>query len=223
MLITPNEKKHIGDAVAKAEAGTSGEIVVAIIPESDNYAFRELLFALFAGLVTFFILSFFTESLADLLDSLFWNTLPAFLPLAMLFIAMAVIVLVYLLVQIPALDRLVIGRQLMATAVKRRATRHFVESATYDTVGQSGVLLFISVLERRVEIIADRGIHKMVAADTWDHVVRDLVAGIRKKQAASAIVTAIQKVGAVLAQYAPPQKGTIDELPNSPTELQKGS
>jgi putative membrane protein len=222
-LLSSEEKKRIGDAVLAAEANTGGEIVTAIIPESDDYAFRELLFAIAAGIITFIVLALLIAPFNRLLDRLFWIESAALLPLSMGAVSLAIGTISYVLFQIPAMDRLVVGRQAMADAVRNRALRHFVESAAYDTVDRTGVLLFISILERRVELIADKGINAKVAPDTWDRIVSSLVRGIGENQTAEAIVTAVKEIGMILAEQVPPRPDDENELSDGPTELEKGS
>jgi putative membrane protein len=222
-LLSSEEKKRIGDAVLAAEVNTGGEIVTAIIPESDDYAFRELLFAIAAGIITFIVLALLIAPFNRLLDRLFWIESAALLPLSMGAVSLAIGTISYVLFQIPAMDRLVVGRQAMADAVRNRALRHFVESAAYDTVDRTGVLLFISILERRVELIADKGINAKVAPDTWDRIVSSLVRGIGENQTAEAIVTAVKEIGMILAEQVPPRPDDKNELSDGPTELEKGS
>ena len=222
-LLTSDEKKRIGDAVAAAEVNTGGEIVTAVIPESDDYAFRELLFGIGAGILAFIILALFIGPFNGLLDRLFWTESTTLLPLAMGTISLLTGAVFYFLFQFPALDRFIVGRRTMAEAVKNRALRHFVESAAYDTVDRTGVLLFISVLERRVELIADKGINTKVGPDTWYRIVSSLVRGIGEKRTADAIVIAVGEIGMVLAEHVPPRPDDENELSDGPTELGKGS
>ncbi len=222
-LLNAEEQKRIAAAVSRAEEGTGGEIVTAIISESDDYAFKELLFAVIAGLLSFVVLALFIDKLSGLLDRLFWRDSPSILPLSMALISLIAGALAYFLSQIPAIDRLVVGRRKMADAVRKRALRHFVESAAYDTVDRTGILLFISVLERRVELIADRGINEKVAPDTWDRVVSALTRGIREGRSAQAIETAVRDCGIILAEHVPPRTDDTNELNNNTAELEKGS
>ncbi len=222
-LLTSDEKKRISDAVVEAEANTGGEIVTAVIPESDDYAFRELLFGTGAGILAFIILALFIGPFGRFLDRLFWTESTTLLPLAMGTVSLLTGAVFYFLFQIPALDRFIVGRRTMAEAVNHRALRHFVESAAYDTVDRTGILLFISVLERRVELIADKGINAQVAPDTWDRIVSSLVRGIGEKRTAEAIVTAVKEIGTVLAEHVPPRPDDENELSDGPTELGKGS
>jgi len=222
-LLTSDEKERISRAVSEAEANTGGEIVTAIIPESDDYAFRELLFSIAAGLLTFAVILLFIVPFQALVDRLFWNDSAVLLPLAMVVVSMISGVIFYFLFQIPALDRFIVGKKAMAEAVRRRSLRHFVESNAYDTVDRTGVLLFISILERRVELIADKGINAKVAPDSWDRIVSSLVRGIREKNTVEAVITAVQEIGVILSEHVPPRKNDENELSDGPSELGKGS
>jgi putative membrane protein len=222
-LLSSEETRLIRDAVAAAEEGTAGEIATAIIAESDDYAFRELLFSMGAGILTYIILALFAAGLNGLLDRWFWYESAVLLPLAMGTASMAAGLLFYALFQIPALDRLIVGRKVMTEAARRRSLRYFVECGIYDTVDRTGVLLFISVLERRVELIADKGINTRVAPDTWDRIVSSLVRGIREKRTAQSIVRALEEIGVVLAEHVPRRPDDANELSDGPVELGKNS
>jgi putative membrane protein len=222
-LLTPDASRRIAEAVKKAEANTGGEIVVAVIPESDDYASREMAFGIGLGVIAFVVMAFFAAPLEILLDRWVWLESPALLPLAFGAVSLGVGAIGYALAQIPAVDRLVIGRKAMADAVKKRALRHFVESAAYDTVDRTGVLLFVSALERRVELLADRGIDDAVAPDTWDRIVSALVRGLKDGRREEAMETAVEEIGTVLAEYVPRREDDENELDDGPSELGKGS
>ncbi|RLW70887.1 MAG: hypothetical protein B6D68_00235 [spirochete symbiont of Stewartia floridana] len=222
-LLTAEGSRRIARAVEDAEKSTAGEIVVAIIPESDDYAARELVFAIASGFIASVIMVIFSEQLIQLFDSLLWIDSALLFPLSMLAGALLAGSSAYALAQIPVLDRLIAGRHLMTEAVRRRALRHFTESGVYDTVDRTGVLLLVSVLEHRVELIADRGINKMVAANSWENIVAALVKGIKKGQTADAIEKAVRDIGGILAEHVPPRADDVNEIADVPTELEKGS
>jgi len=222
-FLSPEGSKKISRLVEEAEAGSGGEIAVAIIPESDEYAFRELLFALVLGILTYVLLAVFFKPLERLVDKLFWSASALTLPLLMFTLSFAVGSAFYFLFQIPALDRLIVGRKRMAEAVRRRALRHFAETEIFDTVDRTGILLFISGLERRVELIADKGINSLVAPETWSEIVSNLVNGMKKKQTETALAAAIEAIGKVLSAYVPRRPDDENELSNRPAELEKGS
>jgi len=215
--------ERISRLVGEAEAESGGEISVTIIPESDDYAFRELLFALASGILTYVLLAVFINPFGRLIDRLFWNVSVLTLPLLMLTISFIVGAIFYFLFQIPSLDRLVVGRKRMAEAVRRRALRHFVEAETFNTVDRTGILLFISNLERRVELIADKGIDSLVSPKTWNKIVADLVDGMKRKQTETALASAIRTIGELISTHVPRRPDDRNELSNKPTELEKGS
>ena len=222
-LLTEEESRRITTAVVEAEASTGGEIVTAIIPESDDYVGRELLFGVTTAVITFVITSVGASGLSGWLDARVWTAGPALLPLTMGALSAAVGTLAYVLAQLPAIDRLIVGRSRMEAAVRSRALRHFTESAAYDTVDRTGVLLFVSALERRVELIADRGINDAVEPETWDRIVSALVQGLRDGKTAEALETAIRAIGAVLAKHVPPRPDDENELADGPVQLERGS
>jgi len=222
-LLSSEGSKRISRLVEEAEAESGGEIAVAIISESDNYAFRELLFAMVLGILAYALFAVFINPFSRVVDKLFWDA--SFSTLSFLILTTSFIIgaIFYFLFQIPALDRLVIGRKRMAEAVRRRALRQFVEAGIFNTVDRTGILLFVSSLERRVELIADKGINSLVATETWNEVVTELVSGIKRKQTEMALSEAIKKIGEIISTHVPRRPDDENEITNKPTELEKGS
>ncbi len=222
-VLTHEENRAVAAAVAEAEKSTGGEIVTAVIPESDDYGFRELVVSLLVGAVAFVFIARGAPALEELLQRWFWNYELWMMPVAVGASAILIGAVTYLLLQLPALDRLIISRAAMAEAVARRARRHFMESGVYDTVDRTGVLIFVSMLERRVELIADRGITEKAPQETWDAVVADLTAGIADGRIGEALVTAVREVGTILSNNVQPRENNTNELANRPVELERGS
>ena len=222
-LLTEEQSTLVAHAVADAEKKTGGEIATAIIAESDDYGFRELLLAIVAGVVVWTVALGFPGPLQALLNRLFWGWEPWVLAAVQAVIGMLGGMVVYLVAQIPAVDRLIVPKAVMREAVTRRARRHFVDSGTYDTIDNTGVLIFISLLERRVELIADRGIHQQVEAGTWEPIVTELTQGIHDGRTAEALVKAVTACGNVLEGRVQPRAENTNELANRPEELEKGS
>ena len=75
-------------------------------------------------------------------------------------------------------------------------------------------MILVSLLEHRVEVLADRGINQKVAQGTWDEVVHIITAGIKSGQACDAFCKAIERCGDILATHFPRQADDKDELPN---------
>src|SRR6056297_1918113 len=101
-LLTDNERIAISAAVAEAEQQTGGEIATAIIPESDDYGFRELAWAIAIGIVTYSVLTLFAPAVEAALSRVFWNYGSWMLPTVIGSVATFIGGLSYFLFQIPA-------------------------------------------------------------------------------------------------------------------------
>jgi putative membrane protein len=97
---------------------------------------------------------------------------------------------------------------------RRRAVEQFLVQNLHTTSGRTGVLLFVSVAEHHVQIVADKGIDAKVAAGTWKKIVDQLTGAIGKGHPTDGFVTAIAAIGAALAQHFPPGAQDPNELPD---------
>ncbi|MGD2063200.1 MAG: TPM domain-containing protein [Nitrospirota bacterium] len=201
-LLVPAAQDKIAAAVASAEAATSGEIVVAVVPASDAYPRAELLAALSAGIPIALALTLATGP----------DTVWRFLPVA----ALCVLLSLTAVRRWPLLRRLFISSPVCREEVRQRAVQAFHEHRLYQTRDATGVLLFLSLLEHRVELLADTGIDALVAEGTWDGVVGDLTAAMRAGDYVNGVVRAVERIGEILAAHAPPRPDDTDELDNRP-------
>jgi putative membrane protein len=205
---TDAELERIKQAVQQAERVTKGEIVPMIVSASALY--REAGYR--AGLI------FALLALALLLTiEIYW------LPWGWHagnagWLLLAVVVSYGLgqwLGRIPMIVRLVTSRERMAHKVTLRAEQAFYKHGLQNTKGRTGILIFVSMLERRVHVLADKGINDYVSAGTWDGLVNGIIDGIRAGQATEAICAAITKCGILLAEVSPTGSGdNPDELPD---------
>jgi len=212
----------IRETVREAESNTTGEIALALIPESSDYSFRELLASTVLGVATFALLLPFHGALAALLDRTFWH-LPAWYITAFYgMAAFAVTALFFLVANMPAIDRIVVPRKERTRAVYSRAVRHFAESGVYATRDRSGILVFISLMEREVRILADSGISAKIAQEEWNEIAKDLAEGIKAGRSAKAIEDAVRHCGKLLANNFPAKRDNPNELPDGLVILEAG-
>ena len=203
-LLTEAEAARVAEHVAQAERGTAGEIVVVLAERSDGYERQRTAASFTATLLAALALYTFVPLLSEL-----W-VLCAEAPLMLLF---------WWLSGLPALTRALVPGAALRAAVRARAEQSFIEQGVTETRDRSGVLLFLSEAERRVELLADRGIHERVGAEVWQALVNDVVAAIRTGKAASGIGEAVDAIGARLAEHFPPAHDDTDELPNEPRRI----
>jgi putative membrane protein len=103
--------------------------------------------------------------------------------------------------------------------VRRRAVELFRAGTEKRTRGRTGILLYLSLLEHRAEIVADEAIHSRVEADVWGEAMGALVDGVRAGQPGEGMALAVDRIGEVLAQCLPPTLDNPNELPDRLIEL----
>jgi uncharacterized membrane protein len=97
-----------------------------------------------------------------------------------------------------------------------RAIEVFAQSRVWDTEENTGVLIYVLLADRRVEIVADRGIAKKVAQSEWDAVARVMQEAFRQGNFRAGALAGIEQVGAILARHFPAGQVNPDELPDRP-------
>jgi putative membrane protein len=209
MHFTDAERERIKHTVQQAERGTKGEIVPMIVPASALY--RE------AGYRTGLILALLTLGLLLTLE-MYW--LPWGWHAGNAGWLMLAVVVAYgtgqWLGTVPNITRLVTSRERMGYKVKLRAEQAFYQHGLHNTKDRTGILILVSLLERRVHVLADRGINDRVPPGTWDGIVNGILDGVRTGNATDAICEAIAKCGALLSQVCPAGSGdNPDELPDT--------
>ncbi|HEY3167522.1 MAG TPA: TPM domain-containing protein, partial [Candidatus Binatia bacterium] len=110
--------------------------------------------------------------------------------------------------------RLVASKNRIADAVHTLALASFTEHGLHYTRDHTGILILVSLLERRVEVLADRGINAKVEAGIWQEIVKILTDGLKSNHACDAYCKAIERCGEILAAHFPRQSDDKDELPN---------
>jgi uncharacterized membrane protein len=102
---------------------------------------------------------------------------------------------------------------------RARALQVFSQLGVWDTEGNNGVLIYVLRADRRVEIVADRGIASRVSAAEWAEVARAMEDAFRAGRFGPGCVAGIQAVGRLLAKHFPNAGGDRDEQPNQPVLL----
>jgi uncharacterized membrane protein len=102
---------------------------------------------------------------------------------------------------------------------RERALEVFGQLGVWDTVANNGVLIYVLMADRDVEIVADRGIAAHVSHAEWEHVCRAMEARFRAGDFTGGAVAGVNAAGKLLARHFPRQGGDADELPNQPVLL----
>lgn len=199
-FFTEAEGRQIAATIAGVEQKTSGEVAVMVVDESDTYPEASLLAGIsLGGLAALLITDLF---LAD--------SLGYFVPL----MACGAILVGSLAKIFPPLLRLFIPAGRLETRVAQRALRAFYEKKLHNTRDNTGVLFFISLLEHKVWVLADTGIHQNIPQETLMAHAGDIALGIKQRQACSALCREIEAVGVILARHFPVKSDDTNELSN---------
>jgi len=102
---------------------------------------------------------------------------------------------------------------------RQRALQLFGQLGVWDTAHNNGVLIYVLMADRVVEIIADRGIASRVTQAEWEQVCRQMERHYRERRYREGSIAGIEGVGALLGRHFPGKKHSDNELPNQPVLL----
>ncbi|RDU99378.1 TPM domain-containing protein [Trinickia dinghuensis] len=104
-------------------------------------------------------------------------------------------------------------------SARERAIDVFSQLRIWDTEHNNGVLVYVLLADRAVEIVADRGIHAKVAGEEWEAICRNIEANFRHGQYQAGVIRGIEQVTKLLRQHYPARRPPHEELPSSPVVL----
>jgi putative membrane protein len=210
MTFSDHDHERIHQAVTDAERHTRGEIVPMIIDQSALY--RETRYRAGIGVAFFMLTLLLTMELEWMPWG--WHALNAGW---MLLTVVAAYCTGYWLGTRRAVIRLLTSRERMDYKVKLRAHQAFLEHGLHRTELGTGVLILISLLEHRIEILTDGPILDRVPRETWSNMVSLIQAGFQKGNPVESLCQAIALCGEVLGEYFPagPAGPNPNELPNA--------
>lgn len=100
---------------------------------------------------------------------------------------------------------------------RKRAEQLFAELGVWDTEYNSGVLLYLNLCERQVELVFDRGIQHATEQQVWDRICQQMLRQLSQQQYCDAVLHAVVKIGEILqGYYALKIVDQSNELPNAP-------
>lgn len=223
LKISPTDHARVSAAVREAESRTSGEIVIIVADRSDNY--RDVVLGWVLGTV-FAMLTALASMPERWVERLRVMTLGWQLRVdhhELLFalaglLAVAALLAGWLTALRPVRMALT-PRRVKARRCRARAMDYFRVGAEKRTIGRTAVLIYVSLAEHQVEIVADQAIHSRVAPESWGEAVAELVDALREGRPGDGLVKAVAMVGALLAEHFPPDHGNPNELPDRLIEV----
>lgn len=104
-------------------------------------------------------------------------------------------------------------------SVRQRATELFSRLRVWDTEDNSGILLYVQLVDRRVEILADRGIDARVSQEEWDLICRGMELAFRDGDFRRGALEAVDQAAQLLTRHFPVAGSDHNELPDRPVVL----
>jgi putative membrane protein len=213
----------VGKAVAAAEGNTAGEIVTVVTDRSDGYTDVALVWAVAAAFTAIAVLTFFPDFYLGLVDRVLgkWNadwTPRGIFGLA-LFVGIVKFAGMWLIQLWQPLKFLLIPGPIKSHRANARAVQIFKVGAQGRTTGKTGILIYLSMRERRAEIVADEAITSKVAPEVWGEAMAAMLAELKRGHVGAGMAAAVGKVGAILAEHLPRQIDDANELPDRLIEL----
>ena len=194
------EREAISQAIEKAESKTSGEIVPVILNASDHYPGARWRVA---------------TSVALLLGLITMLAVPDLSGLYLLVALCLYVFLGHLLATQAQVLRLALSQSEIDEEVQQKAYESFMQLNLHRTKDRTGILIFVSMLEHRIMVIADSGINDEAPENYWQDVVAVLSARIRSGDLANGLCEAITLCGELLAEKFPISEDDQNELKNT--------
>ncbi len=207
VALTKAQKKEIEQSIEQLEKSTSGELVVYIAKQSDDYsdaiwyfsALQSLFFAAAIGLLSYYWL----------------------LPINFGAMETAVVVItagllgILFPLLIPRLRIFLMKNESVEQRVNTRAHDVFLQQELFNTADRIGILFYISALEHKITVLADAGINQKIDQASLNRVVSEIATGIKHNKFADGIHEAIKDCESLLLEHGFNHEATtVNELAN---------
>ncbi len=221
--LTEDDHAKVSAAIASAEASTDGEIIAVATDISDSYHDLALHWAVLVMIATLAIFAAAPALLQWWFDLFFggWRAEPTLGELLMLLLVLAVakFTVVLMILKYMPLRLALTPSATKTRRVRRRSIAIFKAGADRRTVGRTGILIYLSMAERRAEIVADEAITKVTTPETWGEAMAALLVEVKAGRPADGIVAAVERVGEVLKEHFPRSSPDTNEIPDKLIEL----
>lgn len=205
-FLTTAEQQSISAVVQEMERITSGEIVPMIASRSHDYPLAAVTCGVSIALPVSLLLT-------NLIGTQIWigpQNMWLFLGIFTLLYGL----LYPLIIRSDRLKHFFLNRKQAAKEVEEAALSAFYRQGLHNTRDANGILLYISVMEQMVWILADTSINAKIDQQEWDSIITEITTGIKAGTSSQAICQAVQRIGHILHRHFPVQKDDKNELHN---------
>jgi putative membrane protein len=221
--LTDQDRRRVSEAVVAAESHTAGEIVTVLADRSDGYSDVALAWAALVAFLALGLLAIAPGFYLGLIERVSGGWIQDWTPRELFAVAAGVAAAKFggmvLLQLIPPLRFFLIPGPIKAKRVHDRALSVFRVGAEARTTGSTGILIYLSMRERRAEVLADAAIAAKVDVSVWTDALAALLAEVKRGDVAGGMCAAVERVGVVLSEHFPRQDDDVNELPDRLIEV----
>ena len=221
--LSDTDRDRISAAVGEAELLSAGEIVTILAERSDGYTDVALAWSAAVALLALALLAIAPDFYLGIYDRILAGWGHEWTPRAILTLAAGVAAVKFgamMLLQLwQPLRFWLIPPPIKTMRVHDRALRAFRIGAERRTSGRTGILIYLSMRERRAEIVADEAISSKVDPQVWGDAMNAMLVELGQSRIADGMIAAIRKVGAVLQVHVPRAADDVNELPDRLIEV----
>ncbi len=199
-FLTAESKAALTEAVRAVESCSSAELVVAVRPRSGSYLHADLVAGILAGLAALAVLLY-----SQWQFGLVWFLIDPVVVGALASLAAS---------RSAVVRRVFTRRRTRRQRVEDAARATFVERRIHGTGGRTGILLYISILEREAAIVVDVGIEALATTDAWRKAAGEIEAAVRSGAEGTAVAERIRALAAILSPALARDAADVDELAN---------
>lgn len=214
-LFSVLDRRRIADAIAVAEAKTSAEIIPVVAAASGRYDRAEDIFGFLLAILAWALTAWLTPAVS--LNPGEWNSGGRFefgLVLQILIGIIAFVIGIALASRFWSLRAPFASRREMEQEVETRAAEAFQRFRLRSTAAATGVLIYVSLFERRVRVLGDSAIAEKLKDRDWEGICDAATEGIGRGAPSDGLVRAIELAGELLAHHFPHGAGDANELMN---------
>lgn len=195
-------RSRVCDAIKAVEAQTSAELVVAVRRQSSTWRHVDLAAGCVAAFAVLLVLLFHPFSFAV-----------EWMPVE---VALGFLVGMGVSANFWAHKRWLVRDKALRESAWRAACTSFHEKRISATSGRNGIFVFVSMLERRVEVVTDIGVHPDALGPEWGSVTERLRTAVRNGPDLDRFLDALKQLGPVLGAVMPRSEDDVNELPDEP-------
>jgi putative membrane protein len=211
-LFSEEQRKQVEQAVAKAEAETSCEIVPVVATASGRYDRPEDMIGLWMAILAAITVWLLFPRQSNELGS--WDGLPFYVGLLAMVVGVVVAFIAGAVAgsRIGWLRRLFTPRNQMLEEVTARAREIFFDKRVHHTSGATGTLIYVSLFEHMAVVLGDQEVLDKLGQTSLDRLCQQLTEGLHQGDTTDAICSVIAEAGEQLSGPLPRAEGDVNEL-----------